>query len=278
MAARDHLIPLSLFIVLASGLAVRRATTHPSLRRDWQPAQAELAAVHIFGDDVRIDNIRNADHRAGTDRTISTFSRSFQLSGLKRAWLVLERQGRGKAHAMISFEFEGPEYVVMSPEPRCENGESFSAVLGFFRRYELAYIVATERDAIGLGAVVRRNPVYLYEMNLSGEKVRRLFEGMSGRASKLAAEPEFYHTLFNSVTGNLLRHLRPLADRPSAGPILFSSRFDTRLYEMRLLRTDGSIEFLRGRGLVTPLAGECAEKEDFSDCIRKNLMQLGEGF
>src|SRR5574341_723452 len=49
---------------------------------------------------------------------------------------------------------------------------------GFFRQYELFYVVADERDVIRLRTNVRKNPpeeVYLYRARVPRENVRRLF-------------------------------------------------------------------------------------------------------
>ncbi len=52
----------------------------------------------------------------------------------------------------------------MSIETRKEKGESYSTLAGFFRQYELYYVVADERDVIGVRTTYRQpqEDVYVY--------------------------------------------------------------------------------------------------------------------
>ena len=73
--------------------------------------------------------------------------------------------GDAIAHIMLSFGFAGRDYVTISIETRKEVGESYDTIRGFFRQYELIYIVGDERDLIRLRTNYRKNPpedVYLY--------------------------------------------------------------------------------------------------------------------
>jgi len=47
---------------------------------------------------------------------------------------------------MISFGFRGRTYLAASIGARRKEGESYSTLAGFFRQYELYYVVADERD------------------------------------------------------------------------------------------------------------------------------------
>ena len=62
-------------------------------------------------------------------------------------------------------------------EIRKEKGETFSALAGFLRRYELYYVVGEERDLIGLRTTYRDPPedAYLYRVNAEPENIRRLY-------------------------------------------------------------------------------------------------------
>ena len=59
--------------------------------------------------------------------------------------------GKAVAHIMVSFGFQNQDYLALSIETRKEKGESYSTYAGFFRQYELYYVVADERDVIGSG-------------------------------------------------------------------------------------------------------------------------------
>jgi hypothetical protein len=56
--------------------------------------------------------------------------------------------------------------VAISIETRKEKGEGYSAVLGFFRQYELYYVAADERDVIRVRTNVRGEHVFLYRIQM----------------------------------------------------------------------------------------------------------------
>ena len=64
----------------------------------------------------------------------------------------------------MSWEFADGQHLAISIETRKERGEEYSAVRGFFRQYELYYVVADERDVIGVRTNYRGEDVYLYRL------------------------------------------------------------------------------------------------------------------
>ena len=75
--------------------------------------------------------------------------------------------GPAIAHIFLSFAFAGGDHLAVSIETRKEKGEGYSTVNGFFRQYELYYVVADERDVIGLRTNYRQDPpeqVYVFRL------------------------------------------------------------------------------------------------------------------
>ena len=66
--------------------------------------------------------------------------------------------GPAIAHVFLSFGFAGKDHVAICTEARKELGQSYSSLKGFFRLYGLYYVVADERDVIGVRTNYRRNP------------------------------------------------------------------------------------------------------------------------
>ena len=64
---------------------------------------------------------------------------------------------------MLSFGFAG-DHVAVSIETRKKKGEAYSSIAGFFKQYELIYVVGDERDLIRVRTNYRRpeEQVYLY--------------------------------------------------------------------------------------------------------------------
>ncbi len=77
---------------------------------------------------------------------------------------------------MLSFEFGKDEYIVFSIETRKEIGQFYSAIRGFFRQYELIYIVSDERDVVRLRTNYRTaEDVYLYHLNMEPVRAHARF-------------------------------------------------------------------------------------------------------
>jgi hypothetical protein len=58
--------------------------------------------------------------------------------------------GDAIAHIFLSFGFADKDFLAISIETRRERHETYSTVAGFFKQYELFYVVADEWDLIGL--------------------------------------------------------------------------------------------------------------------------------
>ena len=247
----------------------------PSNARTWFPNQTVLAFADLDGTLVHISNIRNTSYTSATDYETSYYDKTFDLDRLISLWYVVEpfSDGQGAAHTFLSFGFEGEEYVSISVEIRKEEGETFSAFKGLFKRYELIYVVADERDVIKLRTNHRRDDVYLYPVRTSREKMRELFVRMLERANRLIEEPEFYNTLFNTCTTNIVRHVNELSPNrvPFSFKVLFPGYSDQLAFDLGLIDTDLSFEEARARYLINERAERSADSPDFSTLIREVL-------
>jgi hypothetical protein len=147
--------------------------------------------------------------------------------------------GDAIAHIMVSFGFAG-EHVAFSIETRKEKGEPYSATAGFFKRYELIYIVGDERDLIRVRSNYRRPEelVYLYRTRARPENARRLFLEYIGRINQLREQPEFYNTLTTNCTTDVWFLVRALSDQfPLEWRVLLSGHFPEYLYDIGSLDT-----------------------------------------
>jgi hypothetical protein len=89
---------------------------------------------------------------------------------------------------MLSFEFGKDEYIVFSIETRKEIGQFYSAIRGFFRQYELIYIVSGERDLVRLRTNYRTGEdVYLYHLNMDPARARARFLEYIDRNPRMGA-------------------------------------------------------------------------------------------
>lgn len=166
----------------------------PSNQRDWQRDVAVLPYADFDGNRVTIHNIRNCDYRTETDFDVHYYDKVFDLDRLQSSDLYMVYWGSPlMAHTMISFGFQGGDYVCFSIETRKKQGDTYSAVRGLFRQFELTYVIADERDVVRLRTNYRHGEeVYLYRLRGSPEQARQLFLDYLHRANRLRQQPEWY--------------------------------------------------------------------------------------
>ena len=249
------------------------ATLAPSNDREWQPDLARLAHATIDGDRVTVHNIRNVDYRSEFDYTLAWYDKSFDLRKLEGVDLVaVYWMGPAIAHIFVSFAFTGGDHLAISIEARKEKGEGYSTLKGFFRQYELYYVVADERDVIRLRTNYRQDPpedVYVYRMRGSVDNGRRLFTAYINKINDLNRSPEFYNTLTTNCTTNIWVHSKVNPEHPPfSWKILVSGYVPQYLYETGKLDTRLPFAELQRSAYVNPQAKSADGAPDFSQRIR----------
>lgn len=271
-----HRRALSIGLLLAAGAALAFSFfgPRPSNDRDWTPDQENLPSARFSGSRVDVRNVRNFRYRTVSDYEVAWEDRSYDLDRLRSAWFLVEpfeKDWQGPAHTLMSFGFEGNEYVAVSVEIRKEKGEEFSPWKGLFRQYEITYVVGDERDLIQLRTNHRRDPVYLYPVRAPRERIRQMFVGMLGRANRLREKPEHYNTLTNTCTTNIVRHVNELIPGriPWSYKVLLPGYSDQLAYELGLIDTDLPFPEAKRRFRIDDDALRAAGREDFSRRIRR---------
>jgi hypothetical protein len=270
---RKRRTALALLLVATVGYFLIR----PSNARTWARDQTRLASATFEGDLVHVKDIRNFHYRSTTDYDPAWYDKTFDLRNLESLWFLVEPfdEGKGAAHTLMSFGFagpEGPEYLAVSVEIRKEVGEEFSVVKGLLRQYELMYVVGDERDLIQLRSNHRKDDVYLYPIRAPKERIRAMLTGMLERANRLREEPEFYNTLTNTCTTNIVRHVEEVA--PGRVPrfrreVILPGYSDRLAYDLGLLDTDLPFEKARERFQINERALRAEGRADFSVQIRQ---------
>jgi Domain of unknown function (DUF4105) len=263
-----------LFIVLVSCWSALR----PSNDREWQPENAALAYASIDGDSVTLHNIRNFDYRSENDFTVAYYDRTFDLRRLDAVDLfAVYWMGPAIAHVFLSFGFSDGSHVAVSIEARRERGEGYSSLRGFFRQYELYYVVADERDVVRLRTNYRRDPpeaVYLYRLEGSAAQARQLFLEYLRELNALRDHPQWYNSLTTNCTNTIWLNSRVIPGHlPYSWQILLSGRLPEFLYEHG--RLDSRLPFaeLRQRAHINAPAQAADQAADFSQRIRSALPQ-----
>lgn len=265
---------ITLILILLLGLGfIIWISIHPSNNRNWTTDQAVLPYAEINGDLIDIHNIRNYTYRSTSDYTPNYYDKTFDLSQLKKVYYIVEpfSDWEGSAHTFVSFEFEGSNFVAVSVEIRKEKGEAFSAWKGLLKQYELMYVIADERDVVKLRSNYRKDSVFVYPIKTTPERARKMFVEMVERANKLKDKPEFYNTLTNTCTTNLVRHANTIVPGrvPFSYKVLFPGYSDRLAYDIGLIDTNLSFEETRARYKINERAEKYADSPNFSMKIRE---------
>jgi hypothetical protein len=267
--------PWKLIITAAAfaGVLAWWFSLRPSNDRNWLPDLAVLPWAEISGSRVTIHHIRHCEYRTETDFDVRHYDRTFDLDRLRTADLFLVYWGSPHiAHTMMSFGFDGGEHVCISIETRKEKGESYSAVKGFFRQFELAYVIADERDVVRLRTNFRQGEeVYLYRLRSTPAGARQLLLEYLARANHLREHPEWYNAVTDNCTTGI-RMQRTAADRiPWDWRLLANGHGDALLYERGLIATDLPLAALKERSHINARAKTAPPDETFSQRIREGV-------
>ena len=177
-------------------VAVWWTSIPPSNTRDWSPDVARTPRAAFHGTSVTIQNVRNFKYRSETDYDQRWETRTYNLDRIRGVDLFLSFWGPTQiAHTIASWEFDDGQHLAISIETRKEKGESYSAVRGFFRQYELYYVVADERDLVGLRTNYRGEQVYLYRIRAPASEARALLVDYLNEVNRLMDHPRWYNAL-----------------------------------------------------------------------------------
>jgi hypothetical protein len=245
----------------------------PRNDRDWLPDVARLPRATLAGSRVSIENVRNFDYRTETEYTERWETRTYDLDRLRGVDMFLSFWGPTLiAHTITSWEFDDGRHLAISIETRKERGEDYSAVRGFFRRYEVYYVVADERDVVRLRTNYRGERVYLYRLRIRPERGRALLLDFLQEANRLAAQPRWYNALTHNCTTTIRYHAQQVAaGRPWDWRLLANGRLDELGYERGQIDTSLPFAELKTRSDITGRAKAADAAPDFSIRIREGL-------
>lgn len=256
-------------------------TQRPSNNRQWAPDNAVVPDVIITGNNISVTGFRHSVYRSESVTDVHYHDCAFRLTDLQQVWFVVQRFTtlEGIAHNFLTFSVagaDGPRYFSVSVEIRREEGESFDPVKGLYRQYELIYIIADERDEIGSRTVLRPDDrVFLYPVNATPVQVQQLFLDIVARIQILREHPEFYHSLANNCTNNIVNHAYKFTPLPisSLDPRILAPGFADRLaFAKGLIGIPGeTFEGLQQRCRIDEIAREVGITDNFSEHIRRRV-------
>lgn len=262
-----------LFVVFFSCLAVMLwwFSLRPSHDRDWQTPVSRLPYARIQDGEVTVYDVRDFSFSETGDYAPRWITKKFRLEEIEALDILINYWGsRWIAHPILSFQIRGQEPLCFSIETRREQGEEYSALGGFFRRYELIVLAATERDLLG----IRINPsaaeeLFLYRTSANPPVVRERFLEMVDLMNTIKENPRWY----NAITTNCTTALRTGAGFRERIPmdwrLLINGFGDEMLFDLGVFRS-GGLEFpaLREQARISQDAWIEIQEDGFSSRIR----------
>jgi hypothetical protein len=264
----------SVLILLCTAVAVW-ISIKPTLDREWASDQARQPRTDFDGTRMHITNVRNFDHCPDSGMTVERWEdHTFDLDEVESVWLILslfEKDWRGPAHPFLTFAFADSTYLSISVEARREIGETYSIWKGLAKRFELTYVVAVESEIVRLRTLCRDDRVYMYPIDISPEKGRQLLREMLERANSLGEKAEFYNTVRNNCTTEIIDRANAIATIriPGGFHSFFPGYSDKVVHSLGLIDASGSIEDVRSRFQVNERAMIIGDDPRFSIRIRE---------
>lgn len=249
----------------------------PSNTRDWQPDVAILPRAEIKGDLITLRNIRNCEYTSETEYTVGHYDKTVRLSELKAVDLFLVYWGSSLiAHTMLSFQFGEDDFVCISIETRKTVDEEYSALRGFFRQYELVYVLADERDLVRLRTNYRNEDVYLYRLAFNPDVAGPVFLQYLHQMNALYENAQWYNALISNCTTSIRAHaLTYTSDARIDWRMLVNGFVDEMAYERGMLDTRIPFAELRRLSHINSRAQALGDDPDFSLHIRDGLRTPG---
>ncbi|MEO7434068.1 MAG: DUF4105 domain-containing protein [Candidatus Binatia bacterium] len=241
--------------------------------RDWQPDVARPAHVEIVGDTMTVQNLRNFDYRSETDFTEHWETRTYDLSKLSGVDLFMSYWGSPSiAHTIMSWDFSDGQHLAISIETRKEKGEVYSPIAGFFKQYELYYVVADERDVVRLRSNYRKEQVYLFPMRTPVVRARRILLDYVASINALDAKPDWYNAATANCTTTILTHVKNIGLSLAFDRRLYiNGHLDELLYERGIIDTSRPYPELRQASQINARAEAADRDPAFSTRIREGL-------
>ena len=268
-------ILLIILILLIAFLIYTILIKKPKLDKDWSVDQKVLPEITFLENGVEIKNMRDITYKTVTDYTVNYYDWVYNYDDLDNLYFMVEpfSDYNWPAHTFVTFGFKNGEHMVISAEVRKKVWESFSAVKWFLNWFELVYMIGKETDFIKLRANYRKDEVFLYPIKIEHEDLKNFFVSVLKRADKLSKEPEFYNTVFNNCTTNIMLH----ANEIRINDIWFSRKAilpayaDTVVYDLWIIDTELSFDEAKKYYKINELSEMYAEDSDYSAKIRKEI-------
>ncbi|OTG84021.1 DUF4105 domain-containing protein [Acinetobacter sp. ANC 4648] len=203
--------------------------------RDWSPEVARILSYEKQGNIVTLHNIRDFTWYSKDQFDEHWDTRRYNLEHISGINIITSYwMGPQIAHTLVSFDFTDQKPLVFSIEIRKEKSESFSAIGGFFRQFELSLVAADEQDIVYTRSNIRGEQVYFFPIKMPKAEMQALFLEYLKKSDELRAQPQWYNTLTSNCTTLVFDMIQAISPQqlPTDYRLLASGYLPNYLYDL----------------------------------------------
>jgi hypothetical protein len=271
--SRYLLHAIVLFTGVFGAVLVWWSTITPPDQANWAPDVSRQVTGTIDDDLLTLTDVRDFQWRSDTDATERWVTRSYDLAKLRTLDLFMSYwAGPEMAHVIMSFGFEGGDYLAWSVEVRRRKGGEFSPVADLFKSNPLVIIAADERDVVGVRSNVRGEDVQLYRLKTPPETARKLLLEYVADANALSTAPEFYNSITTNCTTVIVKMARAVgATIPFDWRLIVNGYLPDYAYAQGALDTRIPLPELKALAHIDERARAAGLSPEFSQVIRAGV-------
>lgn len=203
--------------------------------REWSPEVERILNYERQGDIVKLNNVRNFKWHPDGQYDERWESRTYNLNQITGLNIITSYwMGPQIAHTLVSFDFANSTPLTFSIEIRKEKTEDFSAIGGFFRKYEVSLIASDEKDIVYTRSNIRNEQVYFFPVNMPQAEMKALFEEYLRQADELNKQAKWYNTLTSNCTSIVFDMVQAVSNHklPTDYRLLASGYLPNYLYDL----------------------------------------------
>jgi hypothetical protein len=261
------------FVLCFLGVALWWETIEPPVIGNWAGDVARQVSGKVDGDMLTLTDVRNFAWNTDGSFVEKWETRTYDLGKLRSLDLFMSYwAGPEMAHMILSFGFEGDQYLAWSIEVRRTAGGKFSPIGDLFKSNPLVIIAADERDVVRLRSNIRGEDVQLFRMRVPPANAARLLLQYVGDANALAEHPRFYNSLTTNCTTTAAKMMRAVgATFPFDWRLIANGYLPEFAYDRNALDTKLPFEELKAAAHIGPRANGADASGDFSKAIRQGV-------
>lgn len=246
--------------------------------REWAPEVSKILRYEKHGDIITLHNIRNFDWHPDGSFTEHWETRQYDLNQITGVNIITSYwMGPKIAHTLVSFDFAHNAPLTFSIEIRKEKNEEFSAIGGFFRKYELSLVASDEKDIVYARSNIRGEQVYFFPVKMPKTEKIALFEEYLHQADELARQPKWYNTLTSNCTTLVFDMVQAVSPQklPMDYRLFASGYLPNYLYDLNAISHQWNLHTWYQRAHVNPKVSgmKNISSAEYSRLIRRGLPQ-----